>query len=145
MYILGISCYYHDAAAVLLNDGALVAAAEEERFTRKKHDFDFPKQAIQFCLDQAGITGKDLDYVVFFEKPFRKLDRILMMTLQTYPKSWKVFRESMITWMVDKLSGWHQNCKMKSESAGTRFFSASITCRTLPALSCAHRLKKPPS
>jgi carbamoyltransferase len=103
MYILGISCYYHDAAAVLLHDGALVAAAEEERFTRKKHDFDFPKQAIQFCLDQAGITGNDLDYVVFFEKPFRKLDRILMMTLQTYPQSYKVFRESMITWMVDKL------------------------------------------
>ncbi|HEY6769287.1 MAG TPA: carbamoyltransferase [Candidatus Sulfotelmatobacter sp.] len=103
MYILGLSCYYHDAAAVLLNDGVLVAAAEEERFTRKKHDFDFPKQAIQFCLDQAGITGQDLDYVVFFEKPFRKLDRILMMTLQTYPQSYKVFRESMITWMVDKL------------------------------------------
>jgi carbamoyltransferase len=103
MYILGISCYYHDAAAVLLNDGALVAAAEEERFTRKKHDFDFPKQAIQFCLDTAGITGQDLDYVVFFEKPFRKLDRILMMTLQSYPQSYKLFRESMITWMVDKL------------------------------------------
>jgi len=103
MYILGISCYYHDAAAVLLNDGVLVAAAEEERFTRKKHDFDFPKNAIKFCLEQAGITGNDLDYVVFFEKPFRKLDRILMMTLQTYPKSYKVFRESMITWMVDKL------------------------------------------
>jgi carbamoyltransferase len=103
MYILGISCYYHDAAAVLLNDGALVAAAEEERFTRKKHDFDFPKQAIQFCLDTAGITGRDLDYVVFFEKPFRKLDRILMMTLQSYPQSYKLFRESMITWMVDKL------------------------------------------
>ena len=62
MYILGVSCYYHDAAAVLLNDGALVAAAEEERFSRIKHDFGFPKQAIQFCLDQAGITGKDLDY-----------------------------------------------------------------------------------
>ncbi|MGB7863124.1 MAG: carbamoyltransferase N-terminal domain-containing protein, partial [Candidatus Sulfotelmatobacter sp.] len=103
MYILGISCYYHDAAAVLLKDGALVAAAEEERFTRKKHDFDFPKQAIKFCLEEAGITGQDLDYVVFFEKPFRKLDRILMMVLQTYPKSWKVFRESMITWMIDKL------------------------------------------
>jgi len=103
MYILGISCYYHDAAAVLLNDGALVAAAEEERFTRKKHDFDFPINAIRFCLEQAGITGNDLDYVVFFEKPFRKLDRILMMTLQTYPQSYKVFRESMITWMVDKL------------------------------------------
>jgi carbamoyltransferase len=103
MRILGISCYYHDAAAVLLHDGALVAAAEEERFSRIKHDFGFPKHAIQFCLDQAGITGNDLDYVVFFEKPFRKFDRILMMTLQTYPQSYKVFRESMITWMVDKL------------------------------------------
>src|SRR5579864_8474581 len=103
MYILGISCYYHDAAAVLLNDGVLVAAAEEERFTRKKHDFDFPKQAIKFCLEQAGIQGQDLDYVVFFEKPFRKLDRILMTALQTYPQSWKVFRESMISWMLDKM------------------------------------------
>src|SRR5258708_16412372 len=103
MYILGLSCYYHDAAAVLLNDGVLVAAAEEERFTRKKHDFDLPKEAIELCLGQAGNTGQDLDYVVFFEKPFRKLDRILMMTLQTYPQSYKVFRESMITWMVDKL------------------------------------------
>jgi carbamoyltransferase len=103
LYILGISCYYHDAAAVLLRDGQLVAAAEEERFTRIKHDFDYPKQAIKFCLDQAGIQGSDLDYVVFFEKPFRKLDRILMSVLQTYPQSWKVFRESMVTWIVDKL------------------------------------------
>ncbi len=103
MDILGISCYYHDAAAVLLRDGHLVAAAEEERFSRIKHDYGFPKQAIKFCLEQGGITGPDLDYVVFFEKPFRKLDRILMTTLQTYPKSWKVFRESMITWMLDKL------------------------------------------
>ena len=103
MYILGVSCYYHDAAAVLLRDGQLVAAAEEERFTRIKHDFNYPKQAIQFCLDQAGIQGSDLDYVVFFEKPFRKLDRILMSVLQTYPQSWKVFRESMVTWIIDKL------------------------------------------
>jgi carbamoyltransferase len=103
LYILGISCYYHDAAAALLCDGKLVAASEEERFTRKKHDFDYPRNAIQFCLDSAGITGKDLDYVVFFEKPFRKLDRILATVLQTYPQSWKVFRESMISWVIDKL------------------------------------------
>jgi len=103
MYILGISCYYHDAAAVLLKDGVLIAAAEEERFSRIKHDYGFPKKAIKFCMEQAGITGADLEYAVFFEKPFRKLDRILMMTLQTYPQSWKVFRESMITWMTDKL------------------------------------------
>ena len=103
MHILGISCYYHDAAAVLLRDGQVVAAAEEERFSRIKHDYGFPKLAIKFCLEQAGIQGQDLDYVVFFEKPFRKLDRILMTALQTYPQSWKVFRESMISWMLDKM------------------------------------------
>src|SRR5579863_2017858 len=103
MNILGISCYYHDAAVALLRDGQLVAAAEEERFTRVKHDYNFPKNAIQFCLDTAGLQGKDIDYVAFFEKPFRKFDRILMTALQTYPKSYKVFRESMITWMIDKL------------------------------------------
>ncbi len=103
MHILGISCYYHDAAAAVLRDGQLLAAAEEERFSRVKHDFGFPRNAIRFCLEAGGITGSDLDYVVFFEKPFRKFDRILMNVLQTYPRSWKVFRESMITWMVDKL------------------------------------------
>ncbi len=103
MDVLGVSCYYHDAAAALLRDGVLIAAAEEERFSRVKHDYSFPRNAIRFCLDQAGIEGKDLDYVVFFEKPFRKFDRILMTTLQTYPRSWKVFRESMISWMIDKL------------------------------------------
>ena len=103
MDILGISCYYHDAAAALLRDGQLIAAAEEERFSRIKHDYGFPHHAIQFCLETGGIRGADLDYVVFFEKPFRKFDRILMTVLQTYPQSWKVFRESMITWMIDKL------------------------------------------
>jgi carbamoyltransferase len=103
MNILGISCYYHDAAAVLLRDGQLVAAAEEERFSRKKHDYDYPQTAIDFCLESGGIKGQDVDYVAFFEKPFRKFDRILMTALQTYPKSYKVFRESMITWMIDKL------------------------------------------
>jgi carbamoyltransferase len=103
VYILGVSCYYHDAAAVLLRDGVLVAAAEEERFTRVKHDFGFPTNAIRFCLEQAGVQSSDLDYAVFFEKPFRKLDRILMTALQMYPQAWGVFRESMISWMIDKL------------------------------------------
>jgi carbamoyltransferase len=103
MYILGISCYYHDAAAALLQDGVLIAAAEEERFTRVKHDYSFPSHAIEFCLRQAGITGHDLDYVVFYEKPLLKFERILMTTLQTFPQSWAVFRESMITWFNDKL------------------------------------------
>jgi carbamoyltransferase len=103
MHILGVSCYYHDAAAVLLRDGQLVAAAEEERFSRVKHDFGFPRNAIRFCLGAGGICGADLDLVVFFEKPFRKLDRILATVLQTYPRSSKVFRESMIGWVLDKL------------------------------------------
>jgi carbamoyltransferase len=103
MHILGISCYYHDAAAALLRDGQLIAASEEERFSRKKHDYDFPANAIQFCLREAGIEGRDLDYVVFFEKPFRKFDRIMASVLQTYPQSLKVFRESMIGWMLDKM------------------------------------------
>jgi carbamoyltransferase len=103
LLILGISCYYHDAAACLLDDGVIVAAAEEERFSRIKHDYAFPKLAIRFCMQQGGIQATDLDYVVFFEKPFRKLDRILMTTLQTFPQSWKVFRESMLSWMLDKM------------------------------------------
>jgi carbamoyltransferase len=101
--ILGISCFFHDAAAALLRDGELIAAAEEERFTRKKHDYDFPSHAIQFCLDKGGITSDELDYVVFFEKPFIKFERILLTSLQTFPRSWKVFQESMTSWLVEKL------------------------------------------
>ena len=103
MNILGVSCYYHDAAAALLVDGQLVAAAEEERFTRKKHDSSFPEQAINFCLKFANITANDLDYVVFYEKPLVKFERILQTTLSTFPKSWGVFRESMVTWFDEKL------------------------------------------
>ncbi len=103
MNILGISCYFHDAAAVLLRDGELVAAAEEERFTRKKHDYDFPQNAIEFCLGSGEVEAKDLDYVVFFEKPFLKFERLLLTSLQTFPRSHRVFREAMITWFGDKL------------------------------------------
>jgi carbamoyltransferase len=103
MVILGISCYYHDSAAALLRDGELIAAAEEERFTRKKHDFGFPHSAIDFCLHQAGITARDLDYVVFYEKPLLKFERILMTNLATFPRSWATFRESMLAWFKEKL------------------------------------------
>jgi carbamoyltransferase len=103
MYILGISCYYHDSAAALLKEGELIAAAEEERFTRAKHDFSFPTHAIEFCLEQAGIRGEDLDYAVFYEKPLLKFERIMLSTLQTFPQSYGVFRESMITWFNEKL------------------------------------------
>ena len=86
MNILGISCYFHDAAAALLRDGRLIAAAEEERFTRKKHDYEFPQHAIDFCLRMGGIEAEDLDYVVFFEKPFVKFERLLLSSMQTFPQ-----------------------------------------------------------
>lgn len=103
MYILGISCYYHDSAAALIQDGNLIAASEEERFSRKKHDHSFPHHSIKFCLDTAGITAQDLDYVVFYEKPLKKFERILSTTLQQFPQSYKVFREAMIAWFNEKL------------------------------------------
>ena len=103
MNILGVSCYFHDAAAALLMDGELIAAAEEERFSRIKHDFEFPENAIEFCLNMGGIEAGDIDYVMFFEKPFVKFERLLLCTMQTFPRSMKLFREAMITWLGDKL------------------------------------------
>lgn len=103
MIILGLSCFYHDSAAALLQDGLLVAAAEEERFSRIKHDSNFPHQAVAFCLEQAGITIQDVDYVVFYEKPLLKFERILKTSLATFPRSWRSFGEAMITWLGDKL------------------------------------------
>jgi carbamoyltransferase len=107
MNVLGISCFYHDSAAALVTDGVLVAAAEEERFSRIKHDHGFPSDAIAFCLEQAGITADDLDYVVYYEKPFLKFERILSSSLSTFPKSYEVFREGMVAWLSEKL--WVQN------------------------------------
>ncbi len=107
MYILGISCFYHDSAAALIQDGQLVAAAMEERFSRKKHDNGFPEQAVEFCLKQAGIQGEDLDYVVFYEKPLVKFERILLTTLNTFPRSSGVWREAILTWLKEKL--WIKN------------------------------------
>lgn len=111
MYILGISCFYHDSAAALIQDGKLVAAAMEERFTRKKHDNGFPKKAVEFCLRQAGITGADVEYAVFYEKPLVKFERILLSTLGTFPKSSDVWRDAMLNWLKDKL--WIKNIIQK--------------------------------
>lgn len=111
MYILGISCFFHDSAAAILKDGVLLAAAEEERFSRIKHDFEFPFKSIEFCLEYAGIEPDDLDYVVLFEKPFVKFERLLISTMQTFPRSSTLFREAMITWLGDKL--WVKNLIMK--------------------------------
>ena len=103
MYILGISGLYHDSAAALLRNGDLVAAAQEERFTRVKFDHRFPFHAIEYCLSEAGITAKALDYVVFYEKPLQKFDRLLRSHMGTFPRSWQVFREAMIAWFSEKL------------------------------------------
>lgn len=103
MHILGVSCYYHNSAAVLLKNGAIVAAAEEERFTRIKHDSSFPSNAIRFCLELGRIKTKDLDFIIFHEKPFLKFTRILKTILSTYPKSCNLFGEIVSSWFKDKL------------------------------------------
>ena len=103
MYILGISCFYHESAATLIKDGVVVAASSEERFSRKKHDSEFPKLSVNFCLKKAGITAQDLDFVVFYEKPFWKFQRILISTLATYPEAIRLFPKAMVTWLGDKL------------------------------------------
>jgi carbamoyltransferase len=99
MYILGISCFYHDSAASLLKDGEIIAAAQEERFTRTKHDAAFPEHAIRYCLKQAGIGMDDVDYVAYYEKPHLKLERILTIYADNFPRSFKTFGEVFSQWM----------------------------------------------
>ncbi len=101
--ILGISCYYHDSAAALVRDGAVVAAAQEERFTRKKHDFSFPLHAIRYCLQEGGIEAAGLDYVVFYDKPLVKFERILETYLATAPRGLRSFLLALPLWLREKL------------------------------------------
>ena len=103
VYVLGISCYYHDASCALLKDGVIVAAAEEERFTRRKHDTSFPVNAVNYCLRSQNITIKDVDYVGFYEKPLLKFERVLHQHLQSFPLSFKTFLSSMPSWINEKL------------------------------------------
>ncbi|MFC1807395.1 carbamoyltransferase [Candidatus Omnitrophota bacterium] len=102
-YILGISAFYHDSAAALLKDGMIVAAAQEERFTRKKHDYNFPELAIQYCLKEAGIKEFDLDHVAFYDKPFVKFERLLFTYLSYAPFGIKSFLIAMPPWIKKKL------------------------------------------
>ena len=104
VWILGLSCFYHDSAAALLCDGRLVAAASEERFTRIKQDASFPENAIDFCLGAAGITIEDVDYLGFYDKPMLKLERILLSHLQHFPRSKGQFVQAIPLWMREKLS-----------------------------------------
>ncbi len=103
MNILGISCYYHDSSAALLKDGKIVAAAQEERFTRKKHDTSFPVNAVEYCLTSQNLKIEDIDYIAFYEKPFLKLERLFYQHLQYFPKSYKIFLSNMPSWFNEKL------------------------------------------
>jgi carbamoyltransferase len=103
MYILGISCFYHDSAAALIKDGEIIAAAQEERFTRKKHDSSFPDHAIAYCLDAAGITAQELAYVTFYDKPLLKFERILETYLATAPVGMASFLMALPLWLKEKL------------------------------------------
>ncbi len=124
-YILGISAYYHDSASALIHDGQIVAAAQEERFTRKKHDPNFPQQAIRYCLDAADIDLDKVDYVVFYDKPFLKFERLLETYLSFAPKGFLSFIQAMPVWLKEKL---YLKSLLKKELANL------TTSKTLPPL-----------
>ena len=122
MNILGISAFYHDSAACLVRDGEIVAAAQEERFTRKKHDAAFPKKAVEYCLQEADIRTEDLDYVGFYDKPFAKFERILETYLSIAPKGLGQFLSAMPIWLKEKI--WtRSNIREKLEYYGPVLFS----------------------
>lgn len=103
MNILGFSAYYHDSAACLVVDGKIIAAAQEERFTRKKHDSGFPTQAVKYCLAEAGLKPENIDYIVFYDKPFLKFERLLETYLAFAPRGFKSFVAALPVWLQDKL------------------------------------------
>ncbi len=103
VYILGLSCFYHDSAAALLKDGVLVSAAQEERFTRIKHDENFPANAVAYCLREAGITKDDLSSVVFYDKPLTKFERILITIIDAWPFGYFQMLQSLVLWLSSKL------------------------------------------
>lgn len=132
MKILGISAYYHDSAAVLLHDGNIVAAAQEERFTRIKHDAAFPENAVRYCLREAGLHLNELDAVVFYDKPFLKFERILQTVLDTAPRGLPLFLRSMPVWLKEKLF-----LKSEIKSALKNIHGKKVT---VPLLFSSHHL-----
>ncbi len=103
MRVLGISAFYHDSAAAVVDDGRVLAAAQEERFTRKKHDPDFPQEAIDYCLREAGVGLEAFDFVAFYDKPFLKFERLLETYLAFAPKGFQSFRMAIPVWIKEKL------------------------------------------
>ena len=117
MRILGISAFYHDSAAALVVDGEIVAAAQEERFTRKKHDDAFPRCAVRYCLEAGQCSLEDIDYVVFYEKPFLKFERLVETYLSFAPRGFKSFVKAIPLWIKEKLFQ-KQNLKEELEAIG---------------------------
>ena len=103
IYILGISAFYHDSAACILKNGEIIAAVQEERFSRKKHDHRFPENAVKFCLQQAGIDSDRIDYVAFYDKPWIKFERLLETYLSFAPIGFSSFLKAMPLWLKEKL------------------------------------------
>jgi carbamoyltransferase len=132
MRVLGISAFYHDSAAALVEDGRIVAAAQEERFTRKKHDSSFPKNAIAYCLEEAGAELDELDHAVFYDKPFLKFERLLETYLTFAPRGFSSFRMAMPLWLKEKL---FQKSLLKGE---LKKFAQSFDINQL--LFCEHHL-----
>jgi carbamoyltransferase len=126
MRILGVSAFYHDSAAALVIQGEVVAAAQEERFTRKKHDSSFPEHAIAYCLAEAGIGLEDVDFVVFYDKPFLKFERLLETYLAFAPKGFTSFRMAMPIWLKEKL--FRRLCLGRSSSASTGISTGKRSC-----------------
>ena len=132
MRVLGISALYHDSAAALVKDGRIVAAAQEERFTRKKHDSSFPKNAVAYCLEEAGVRLDELDHVVFYDKPFLKFERLMETYLTFAPHGFRSFRMAMPLWLKEKL---FQKSQLKGEM---KQFTRSFDINRL--LFCEHHL-----
>ena len=103
MLILGISAFYHDSAAALIDDEKILAAAQEERFTRVKHDLSFPINAVNYCLEEAGVSLDEIDNVVFFEKPFIKFERLLETYISFAPRGFSSFKSALPLWIKEKL------------------------------------------
>lgn len=103
MRVLGISAFYHDSAAAVVDDGRIIAAAQEERFTRRRHDPSFPKNAIASCLNEARVSLDELDFVVFYDKPFLKFERLLETYVALAPHGFRSFRMAIPLWLREKL------------------------------------------
>src|ERR1700759_677430 len=125
MRILGISAFYHDSAAALVEDGRLVAAAQEERFTRKKHDASFPHNAIGYCLDTVGATLSGVDQIAFYDKPFLKFERLLETYIAMAPRGFTSFKMAIPLWLKEKL---FQKSLLRKE---LRKFDADISAEKL--------------